>query len=93
MERLVHTADDHRIVLLALQLGSSLVFFARNDDLERDNRVCSRDRALPTRVSDRANANLWQTFASVVREVVMFVLHVSLTFCGPGSCVKLTNPA
>lgn len=49
----MHDADDHRIILLALKLGSSLVPFARNDDLEHDNRVFSRSCALPTRVSDR----------------------------------------
>jgi hypothetical protein len=52
-ERLVHTADDHKNILLALQLGSSLVPLARNDQFERDNPVFSRSSALPTHVSNR----------------------------------------
>ena len=48
MEQLVHTADEHRIILLALQPSSSLDSFARNDELERDNRFCLRSCALST---------------------------------------------
>jgi hypothetical protein len=83
---LVHTADDHRIILLALRLGNSLVVFARNDELERDNQVCSLSCTLPTRVSDRTMSTHGR-YLPVVQ--VAFVLHVSLTFGGLGSGIKV----